>query len=372
MSSTDPSHAAPPLRVHGGLDLAETAAVGIDPATVLDVSTSVNPYGPSPAMAHAIRTAPLDVYPDPSCSAARGALARACGTSPERVVVGNGATELLWTLARVLLAPGDTMVVCEPAFSELAAAAADAGARLLSCRSAEQEGFRCDPAAAARMARQAGARVVALCMPSSPVGDLPAVAPLLAVVSEHADLTFVIDQSFLALSTQPSLRATAMPDNVVCVRSLTKEHAIPGVRVGYLIAAPSLARRLEVARPAWTVGSAAQAAAVASVDAEDFVAASRSRLLADAASLADALRALGYEVLPSQTTYFVVRVGDAAAFRRALLHEHRVLVRDCTSFGMAEWVRVAARSGEDARRVVAGFAALAARLAPSPRKRSRA
>ena len=367
--STDPPHAAPTdapaaLRVHGGLDLAETSALGIDPATVLDVSASVNPFGPSPVVQRAIRGAPVDVYPDPRCTEARAALARACRTTPDRVVLGNGATELLWTVARVLLAPGDAMVVCEPAFSELGAAAVHAGARVIACRGGEEQGFRSDPADAVRIARRHGARVVALCMPSSPVGELPAVEPLLALVSRNADLVFVLDQSFLALSTHAELRTAAMPDNVICVRSLTKEHAIPGVRVGYLLAAPERAHAVEVARPAWTVGSAAQAAAVASEDADDLVAATRVRLLSDAVTLANALRALGYEVLPSDTTYFVVRVGDAAAFRRALLCGHRVLVRDCTSFGMPAWVRVAARGGEDARRIVAGFAELAAAFAP--------
>ena len=376
--STDPLNAAPPdaapgLRVHGGLDLAETSALGIDPATVLDVSASVNPCGPSPAVARAIRTAPVHVYPDPACAAARAALARACGTTPERVVLGNGATELLWTVARVLLAPGDAMVLCEPAFSELGAAAAHAGARVIACRGGEEQGFRSDPADAVRMARRHGARVVALCMPSSPVGEVPAVESLLALVSRNADLVFVLDQSFLALSTHAELRTAAMPDNVICVRSLTKEHAIPGVRVGYLVAAAERARAIEIARPAWTASSAAQAAAIASVDADDFVAATRARLLCDAATLADALRVLGYEVLPSDTTYFVVRVGDAAKFRHALLCGHRVLVRDCTSFGMPAWVRVAARGGDDARRIVAGFAELAADFVPRGRReRSRA
>lgn len=361
--SADPQHAVPPLRVHGGLDLAETARLGIDPATVLDVSASVNPYGPSPAVERAIRTAPLDVYPDPACTAARAAIARACSTTPERVVVGNGATELMWTLARLLLAPGDALVLCEPAFSELGAAAVHAGASVVSCRGGAEQGFRVDPEAAVRMARGHGARVVALCMPASPVGDLPSITPLIGLVARNPDVTFVLDQSFLALSTRPEASAVATPDNAVCIRSLTKEHAIPGVRVGYLLAEPGLARRLEIARPAWTVGSAAQAAAVAAVGAADFVATSRARLLADAAALARALRALGYAVLPSQTTYFVAQVGDAAAFRHALLREHRVLVRDCTSFGMPDWVRVAARGGDAARRIVAGFAALAARFA---------
>jgi len=366
MPQADPKPRAGSLRVHGGADPAELAALGIDPALVLDASNSVSPLGAAPAVEHAIRTAPIDAYPDPTCSAARAALARACGTGPERVVVGSGATDLLWTVARVLLAPGDTLLSCEPAFSELRAAAELGGARVVACRADERARFRHRTDEVVRSARQVGARVVALCAPSSPTGDLIRAASLARIAARHAELTLVLDQSFLALSRYPEDRAVAMPDNVVCVRSLTKEHAIPGVRVGYLVAAPGLARRIESARPAWSVSTAAQAAAVAAVAAEDFVARARARLLAASVELEAAVGELGYELLPSQTTYFVVRVGDARAFRRALLEQHRVLVRDCSSFGMPAWVRVGARAGDEMRRIVAGFADLARDFATGP------
>ena len=356
---SESEHREPPLRVHGGVDDAELTALGVDPATVVDASTSVNPYGPVPAVVRAIRDAAIARYPDPACTAARAALAGRCGVAPARVVLGNGATDLLWTVARVLLAPGDAAVVCEPAFSELAAAVVHAGATVVACRARAEEGFRDDPAVAVDLARRTGARVVALCTPASPTGTLVRAQRLAALAAATPDLVFVLDQSFLALCTHAEDSTAPMPDNVVCVRSLTKEHAIPGVRVGYLIAPPALAARVASARPAWTVGSAAQAAAVAAVAADDAVAEVRARLLREAAALDGALAELGYPILPSETTYFVVRVGDGAAFRRALLCGHGVLVRDCASFGMAAWVRVGARGGDDARRIVAGFAALA-------------
>jgi histidinol-phosphate/aromatic aminotransferase/cobyric acid decarboxylase-like protein len=349
--------------LHGGLDLAELRALGVAAYDVLDVSTSVNPYGPAPAVLDAIREVRVDVYPDPCCTAARAALARQCGVEAQRVVLGNGATDLLWTVARVLLAPGDTLLSCEPTFSELRAAATHAGARVLEWRADERDGFALDVHAIARAARDARARAVALCVPASPVGVLLAPPEIAWLAERIAPALLVLDQSFLALSTRPDDRRVALPDNVVAVRSLTKEHAIPGVRVGFLLAEPALATRIAVARPAWTVGSAAQAAAIAAVAAEDFVAATRARLLADAARLSERLRDAGYVVARSQTPYFVVHVGDAAPFRRELLRAHGVLVRDCTSFGMPAWVRVAARGDAAATRIVDGFAALAPRFA---------
>ena len=346
-------------RIHGGVVAGELAALGLDPGSVLDVSTSVNPYGPAPSVEQAVRAAVLDRYPDPVSSEARGALAAACATAPERVVLGNGATDLLWTLARLLLAPGDTLVACEPSFSELRAAAVAGGARIAEWRADPGADFALDLAAIARRARDERARVVSLCVPASPSGAaLP--APDVAAFAASLDGTVVVlDQSFLASSERHAELGVTMPDNVVCVRSLTKEHAIPGVRVGYLLAVAEIAARVEASRPAWTVGAAAQAAAVAACSAADFVATTRRRLIAERAALAGALRAVGHRPLPSSTTFFLVPVGDAGAVRRRLLERHHVLVRDCTSFGLPGHVRVAARGGEDARRIVTAFAEVA-------------
>jgi histidinol-phosphate/aromatic aminotransferase/cobyric acid decarboxylase-like protein len=153
---------------------------------------------------------------------------------------------------------------------------------------------------------------------------------------------------------------------VVCVRSLTKDLAIPGVRVGYLIAAPALVARIERARPAWTTSAAAQAAAIAASTAGAFVAASRARLLADRARLAAELAALGLCPAPSTTGFLAVRVGDARGVRARLLADHRILVRDCASFGLPDHIRLAARPAADQARVVDALARALARAGGRP------
>src|SRR5215831_17063839 len=93
----------PEPRVHGGATAAELAVVGVDPARLVDFSVSINPYGPTPAVMEAARAAVLDRYPDPTAAAVRAALAAACRTAADHIVVGAGASDLLWTLARVRL-----------------------------------------------------------------------------------------------------------------------------------------------------------------------------------------------------------------------------------------------------------------------------
>jgi len=345
-------------RTHGGLLAAELDALGIDPADVLDASSSVNPYGPAPEVLRAVREADVARYPDPECTRARRAVAAAAGTDPERVVLGNGATELLWTLARVLLAPGETLLSCEPSFSELRAAAASGGARIAEWRARADDGFALHLDAVARAVRAERASVVALCAPGSPSGAATPIDDLCTLARDLPDVALVLDQSFLALSERHADLAAALPDNVLAVRSLTKEHAIPGVRLGWVACAPRLAAHVAASRPAWTVGSAAQAAAVAASGAGAFVAASRTRLLAERRELEARLHALGRATVTSSTPYLLVATSDAASLRRRALERHRVLVRDCTSFGLPRFVRVAARGGADQDRLVDALGAL--------------
>ncbi len=342
-------------REHGGPIAVELHGLGLTADDVLDFSVNVNPYGPAPAMREAIGAARVDRYPDATALAARQALGAACRVGAERLVLGNGGADLLWTLARVLVAPGRAVVMVEPTFSEFRAAAAAAGARIVDWRATPETGFAVDrPALAAivETARACEAAAIYLCAPNNPTGASVRARDLAALAERLPRVTLVVDEAFLSLSEHHADAAVELPANVARVRSLTKEHAIPGVRAGYLIATPALAGAVECARPAWSTGAAAQAAAIASVELAPFVADSRERMLADRRALVDALGRLGLAPVSSSTTYFVVPVRDAARLRHALLSRHRILVRDCASFGLPAYARLAARAAADRDRLV--------------------
>lgn len=343
-------------RVHGGPQDAELRALGIDPATLVDFSVNTNPYGPCPALVEAIRTAPIDRYPDPTGRAAREALGSALDVAPDELALGNGAAELLWTLARALVRPGTKVLVVEPTFCELRAAATAAGAHVVEWRARSENDFAIDLDAVGARARAEDAALVYLCTPNTPTGTGVPAADIARWAAADPHRVVVLDQSFLSLSERFSDAAVAMPPNVVRVRSLTKDHAIPGVRVGYLIASRELVARVEDQRPAWMTSAMAQAAAIAACGQQAFVDDSRRALLADRDALAGELSRLRLAPVPSTAGFFLVRVGDARELRHRLLARHRILVRDCASFGLPEYVRLAARPAADRARLVAALA----------------
>jgi histidinol-phosphate/aromatic aminotransferase/cobyric acid decarboxylase-like protein len=344
----------PRSRGHGGIDAAELRAAGVDPAAVVDFSVNVNPYGPSPAVLHAIRSAPVHRYPDPTAAPVREALAARTGLAPDRILFGNGAADLLWSLARVTLGGGRALVV-EPAFSELEAAARSVGAAVAQQRATAADNFEVDFDAVSEAVARHRAGVVYLCAPTTPSGAPVAPGGVERLAARHGDVLVLLDESFLSLSDRHADAARPLPGNVVRIRSMTKEHAIPGLRAGYLTGPPALVGALERARPAWSTSSLSQAAALAGLADDAFVTASRDRLRGDREALAEGLRRLGLEPTPSVAPYLAFPAPEAPRLRARLL-SRGLLVRDCASFGMPGWLRVAARPPADRERLLAALA----------------
>jgi histidinol-phosphate aminotransferase len=337
-------------REHGGLIAEELARLGLRAADIVDFSVNVNPYGPAPAVLAAARAAPIDRYPDPSATELRQAIGRAHELAPDAVVVGNGAADLLWTLARALCRPRDAVLIVEPTFAEFRSAAASMGAEILEWRASPARNFTPDLDEVERLLTRSGARVLYICTPGSPSGSHVPLADVAALASRQPRVTVVLDQAFVTLSEHHADEAGAVPPNVVRVRSLTKDHAIPGLRLGYLLAPAAFARRIEASRPPWTTSAVAQAAGLAALQEGAFIDESRRRLLADRRALHDELTSLGLPPVPSCTGFVLLPLestGQDAQQMRTRLLGRRILVRSCASFGLPRHIRIAARPAAD-------------------------
>ena len=344
-----------PVRIHGGLDAGELERFGLDPASVLDLSVNVNPLGPHPAVASAIQRASVRVYPQPWAAGARAALARMCEVAPQQLAVGHGSTELIWTTVSLLTNDPRPLLVAGPTFSEPALAARAFGVACVELRSRAEDGFALDLGQLARAIQQHDPQAVYLCQPNNPDGSCVPAAQLCELCAAEPMRLFLIDQAFLSLSTRHSDLAQRFPDNVLLVRSMTKEHALPGLRVGYALGAASLIERIHARRPSWMVSSLAEAAIIEACAQQDYVAQVRTFLLENRQALADSCVALGFHVVPSSTSYFMMRVTDGDAFRTKLLGRHGIAVRSCRSFGLTDYVRIAACGPEQRLRLMAAL-----------------
>lgn len=347
--------------VHGGVSPRELHGLGLDPRQVMDFSMNTNPYGPPPGVMEAWRGADVSRYPDPEAWQLREALAQELGVALGQVLVGNGSVELLWLTALGYLEPGNRVLVLGPTFGEYQVVAQIAGAQMYPVLADPQRAFVPDLAAVYRALAIYQPRAVFVCNPNNPTGVFLASEGLRELAGAHLDTLFVVDEAYLPfLAEGASSIDGGLLENMVTLRSMTKDCAIPGLRLGYAVAPEAVLEVLGAVQPPWSVSAPAQAAGLAALQEKEHLRRSLRLLDDDKAYLASALAALGVEVCPSAASFFLVKVGCGADFRQALLQEG-CCVRDCASFGLPEYVRIGVRTRPECQRLVSAVAEVLAK-----------
>lgn len=336
---------------HGAPDYAELERLGLDPEGVLDFSVNSNPYGPSPAVREAVARVPLDCYPDREALALRRALAERLDVLPARIVVGNGTAELIWLVAFAFLQPMDRVLVAGPTFGEYCRAASLMGAQVQTWIARPEQEFATDPEEVEQRIRETRPRMVFVCNPNNPTGTIVPPEAMAAWAYAYPGTLFVIDEAYLAFAPGLKSALSLGADNILVLRSMTKDYALAGLRLGYAVGHGPIIAALSRVRPAWNVNALAQAAGLAALGDEAHRRQSLQALAQAREELVTGMAELGLPPLPSATHFFLVRVEDGAAFRRTLLRQG-ILVRDCASFGLPAYVRIATRRPEENARLL--------------------
>ncbi|WP_173298771.1 threonine-phosphate decarboxylase CobD [Thermanaeromonas sp. C210] len=339
--------------LHGGDWRGALDKYGWKPEEILDFSANINPLGP-PAGVWACLTANLRAvcrYPDPASKELKEALSLELQVPPGALLIGNGATDIIYSLC-FLLKPR-AVLVAEPTFAEYRRAAEAAGARVLSLPLPAGEGFRLDGAEYSRCLARVD--MAFLCNPNNPVGNLIEDRDLAAVLEEsrRQGTWLVVDESFLDFVQEDRRRSLCREalryPNVVVLRSLTKFYALPGLRLGYAVASPSLIRHLEGRRDPWSVNILAQMAGVEALKDREFVVNTRKWLEEEKEYLYRGLASLsGSRPYPPEANFILVDIGRTGWSSGRLAEacaRRKVLVRDCASFaGLGDvHIRVAVR-----------------------------
>lgn len=342
---------------HGGLDHAELEALGIDPDRVVDFSANLNPWGAPPSVPAAIAGADISRYPDGEALALRRALATAIGVPLAGLILGNGSSELLWMIALAFIDPGERVLIVGPTFGEYERAARLAPADILVLRSRAEDGFHHDLRHLTQAITHWRPKVTFLCNPNNPTGEYLDHQSVAQLTSAAADSLLVLDEAYVGFVSAPWSPLDLLDRGVLVLRSLTKDYGLAGLRLGYAVGAADTIAALQKVRPPWNVNAAAQAAGIACIADVAHVATARRRLADAKEYLIHEFAKLGLRAIPSATSFFLLEVGDARSFRAALLRQG-LLVRDCTSFGLPRFVRIAARTLPECERLIAAVRGL--------------
>jgi len=342
------------IDIHGGLDPVELRSLGIDPARMVDFSASINPLGTPAVVRKAVASVDYAAYPDRRCHALRQALSERLEVQPGQILVGNGSTELIHLLARVCLGRNVQAFLFIPTFGEYEASCRAIGAAASVAVAAEAAGFRWDLDRAREDIRVQHPRLVFLCNPNNPTGAYLSRAEVEEIARAVGDNgLLVLDEAYVSFTEGAwDSRPLLGLGNVVLLRSMTKDYALAGLRLGYMLAPPPILEKTSGLQPSWSVNGAAQAAGLAALETRSYLDRAREIVKESRAYLEREFSALGLAVVPSAANFLLVKVGDAASLRLKLLRKG-VCVRDCTSFGLPQHIRVGVRKLGECRRLVA-------------------
>ena len=279
-------------------------------------------------------------YPEPESKALEALIAKRCGVSEDCVVVTNGATEAIYLIAETWKEL--PAIINQPTFSEYADACRLAGISVVSAPLSTMEGQEGGYADCSAW----------LCNPNNPTGTVLPKSDVLRLASEHRLL--ILDQSYEDYTLEPLLSPAeaVAADNILQLHSLTKTFCIPGLRVGYIIAAPPLISLLRHRLHPWSVNAIAIEAATWLMKHDVKVIPDLQVYLTEAQRLRDSLSAIpGITVEPTQTNFMLCRIDDitAAELKERLATHSGILIRDASNFyGLTpHHFRVAAQTREE-------------------------
>jgi histidinol-phosphate aminotransferase len=267
-------------------------------------------------------------------------------------LVGSGTTEIIRLIALTYFRRGDSVLILEPTYGEYEVACRIAGARLLKHRALERDDFAPKMAEFAATIRKRRPRAVFICNPNNPTGKYLSRADIGEVIDALEDILLVLDEAYVAFVAKSwSPFDLIEQGNVVVLRSMTKDYGLPGLRLGYAAARREIIESLRLALPPWNVNVVAQEAGLAVLAQDEYLRQSLIKVRESKRFLVTELARLGFMVQPSDAHYFLVKVGNAPACRRALL-KNGIMVRDCSSFGLKEYARISPRALPECEKLV--------------------
>lgn len=339
---------------------------------LVELGSNENSHGPSPRAKEAV-LGTLHAsfrYPDPLGGDLKRALAAYHGIDTAQILLGNGSHELLMQVAQVFAGSDAAVVASRHGFAVYAIAAQAAGAplRVADCHPDDHPMPRGHDLDAIAAAIDAGTRLVYLANPNNPTGTwygAEAFAAFMARVPE--DVLVVVDEAYAEFVDAPewasALSLIADHPNLLVTRTFSKAYALAGLRIGYAVANAGLIAVLERVRESFNVNSAGLAAAEAALGDGDHLQWVVARNAEQRAALADALRARGLKVFPSQTNFLLVQFaepGDDArvAALDAALIDAGVVLRPMGGYGLGHCLRITVGTADENRRLLAALDAL--------------
>jgi histidinol-phosphate aminotransferase len=343
LSSLAPDYIRAIAPYQGGKPISELAReMGLNEADIIKLASNENPLGISPKAQMAIDEAVHDIarYPDGNSFELRKAVAEKFGVAHNQIVFGNGSNDILELAARAFLHAGCEAIYSQHAFAvyPLVTQAVGATGVVVPAKdyAHDLDGFL--------KAITPKTKLIFIANPNNPTGTLLTKDALRAFI--HAvprQVLIVLDEAYDeylgATNKSEAISWLGEFDNLIISRTFSKAYGLAGLRIGFGLMHADVADMLNRVRQPFNVNSIAQAAAVASLADDDFVARSYALNQAGMAQLTQGFNKLGLEYIVSYANFVSFKVENAAQVNQQLL-QNGVIVRPIANYEMPEYLRV--------------------------------
>jgi histidinol-phosphate aminotransferase len=296
-------------------------------ANLVKLNTNENPYGPSPKVLAAVRAEAADtlrLYPDPGSDRLRAGIAALHGVAADQVFVGNGSDEVLGHAFLALLKHDKPILFPDITYSFYPVYCGLYEIAYRQIPLTESFEIKVDD----YLTPNGG---VIFPNPNAPTGCLLALAEIERLLAGNPDSVVVVDEAYIDFGGDSTVSLVARYPQLLVTRTLSKSHALAGLRVGYAIGQAHLVEALNRVKDSFNsypLDRFAQAGALASIEDHTYFEAICARVMASRTRLAAGMTEMGFEVLPSSANFIFARhPSQGGAELAAALRERSIIVR---------------------------------------------
>lgn len=344
-------------RIHGGDLLKVQKKLGFKEGALIDYSANINPLGPPARVINAVKETLSEIvhYPDPECQDLKDALSNNYPVKNSEVIIGNGSSELIFLLMKVLN-PGKVLIPA-PTFIEYQFAAQSVNSKVDFIKLPHEDDFELPIKEAIK--KLSAVDLLFLCNPNNPTGTLWEREKIEEIIDAAQKLGkfIILDEAFMEFIEEEKnyslLFGKHSPNNIFILRSMTKFFAIPGLRLGWGAGSPGLIKKLELAKDPWNVNILAQAAGREALKDKSYVRRSKEIIKKEKEFLYRELQKIpGLKPYRPSVNYLFVEIKDMnmdSGTLREKLARRGFLIRDCGNYpGLtSHFFRLAVRKREE-------------------------
>jgi threonine-phosphate decarboxylase len=342
-------------QTHGGDVWSVADDSTIKRGRLMDFSSNISPLGPSRKVLNAIKNNlwKISLYPQPDADNLRRIIAKQHeGLSAENVIVGNGSSELIDLFARVFVQERTTAIIPIPTFSEYERAVQKSGGRIRDIT--PKDDLTIDLQTVLKLVDKD--RPVFICNPNNPTGALLNRGDLLRIIESAAGRRglVLVDEAFMDFAQHQEDYTLAAEvrkhDNLFVLRSLTKFHGLPGLRIGYGLGSAEIIDVLRNAKIPWNVNCLAQVVAEVALKDLRYATEVRELVMRERAYMTSRLRTTpGLRIHDSKVNFLLIDAKATGLTARQISEyslNKGIMIRDCSSFkGLDEYhIRVAIKT----------------------------